>query len=121
MISVNNIKRACLAALNNQLNPNSDKDAALALEVVNTFQAPGFFVENNQLGFFTGKTVEEQSGAPAGLGVLHPLHLQLLHLHPGIVLTTAEGRSNAAVGCVCNSLPVSSAYHKPSQLPSHLC
>lgn len=72
MISVNNIKRACLAALNNQLNPDSDKDAALALELVNTFQAPGFFVENNQLGFFTGKTVEGAEWGPCWAGCTAP-------------------------------------------------
>lgn len=58
MISVNNLKRACLAAVGQQ-GTGQDEDAAAArvLELVSFFQAPEFYLANNKLGFATGGAV----------------------------------------------------------------
>lgn len=59
MISVRNIRRACLAALDRHLEANratySEEDAAsAALEMVQFFHEPDLFIANRQLEVFTG-------------------------------------------------------------------
>lgn len=54
MISVNNVKRACLAALGQSAGQQDEDDAARTLQLVQYFQAPDFYVDNNKLGFSTG-------------------------------------------------------------------
>jgi hypothetical protein len=54
MISVNNLKRACLAALEQVKGQDEDAAAARVLELVSFFQAPDFYLANNKLGFSTG-------------------------------------------------------------------
>jgi hypothetical protein len=55
MISVNNVKRACLASLG-QYSSSEDEElgAARILDLVQSFQPPDFYLENNKLGFSTG-------------------------------------------------------------------
>jgi hypothetical protein len=57
MISISNIKRACLAALDRQMNvqDGGDEAAGKLLELVQYFQPPEFYLENNRLGFYTGE------------------------------------------------------------------
>jgi len=58
MISINNIKRACDAALARLSTGNDDADEpARVLELVQFFQAPDFYVDNNKLGFYTGERI----------------------------------------------------------------
>jgi hypothetical protein len=54
MISVNNVKRACLAALGPDSSEDEELGAARILELVQFFQPPGFYLENNKRGFSTG-------------------------------------------------------------------
>lgn len=65
MISVNNLKRACLAALEQGKGQDEDAAAARVLELVSFFQAPDFYLANNKLGFATG--VDKQTGTPCFL------------------------------------------------------
>lgn len=52
MISIANIKRACLAALLAQLDTDSEPAVSAILQF---FKAPDFYVQNNRLGFYIGK------------------------------------------------------------------
>lgn len=93
MISVSNIKRACLAALDRQVNvqDGGEEPAGKLLELVQYFQPPEFYLENNMLGFYTGADCSGSLGKPLMTHLAtHPavLHLpsHFLNIFVGILV-----------------------------------